>query len=112
MPKTLLVTGATGQQGRALIKALSTLVENDDNDAQYHILALTRSRSSVAAKPLAADQKCVTVVEGDLNNRDSIIKIFDDAQKSDLGAIWGVFAVLAYPGLGQNGDGEEAQGKV
>ena len=64
MPKTLLVTSATGQQGRALIKALSTLVENDDNDAQYHILALTRSRSNVAAKPLAADQNMLQLLRG------------------------------------------------
>jgi uncharacterized protein YbjT (DUF2867 family) len=99
MPKTILVIGATGQQGKALITALSP-VENGDPDTQYHILALTRSRSSVAARSLA-DRKYATLVEGDLNDRDSIVKIFDDAQKSDLGAIWGVFAVLAYPGLGK-----------
>lgn len=45
---------------------------------------------------------------------DSVRSVFEDA-KGDGGAgdgIWGVFAVLVYPGLGKVADGEEAQGKV
>jgi hypothetical protein len=36
-------------------------------------------------------------------------KVYEDAKGS--GGIWGVFCVLAFPGLGANADGEERQGK-
>jgi hypothetical protein len=54
--------------------------------------------------------KHVTVVQGDLDSPESIRRIFED--QKDKGGIWGVFSVLAFPGLGANADGEERQGKV
>lgn len=95
----------------ALIHALDPAIHSDDasmGDA-FHILALTREASSPSGKSLASHGH-VTVVEGDLDSISSIRKIFEDAKSQ--GGIWGVFCVLAFPGLGANADGEEAQGKV
>ena len=104
--KTILVTGATGRQGKALIYALAG---DSDSEPGFHILALTRKAAAPSAKQLS-QEKNVTVVEGDLNSPDSVRKIFED--NKDKGGIWGVFCVLAFPGLGANADGEEKQGKV
>ncbi|KAG6820506.1 hypothetical protein H0H93_016313 [Arthromyces matolae] len=103
--KVLLVTGATGRQGKALIAALHTDTTSRD---QFHILALTRNARSAAAKELTL-YKDVEIVEGDLDKPESIRIIFNEAK--GRGNIWGVFMVLAFPGLGANADGEEQQGK-
>src|SRR6202034_1979612 len=109
--RNVLVTGATGKQGTALIKALlhpktpSTL----NTEPQYHIYALTRKASGPGAAYLLAEEN-MTLVEGNLDDPSSISTIFDSAQSQ--GGIWGVFAVLAFPGLGANADGEERQGKM
>jgi uncharacterized protein YbjT (DUF2867 family) len=109
--RNILVTGATGKQGTALIKALlyPTVPGKPDTEHHYHIYALTRKASGPNAAHLPAEES-VTLVEGDLDIPESISKIFDEAKTN--GGIWGVFAVLAYPGLGANADGEEKQGKV
>lgn len=110
MSRTILITGATGKQGGALIGALrsaSSVLPETDN---FRILALTRKASNPRARLLSQDHN-IEVVEGDLNSLESIRKVFESAQKS-YGGVWGVFCVLAYPGLGANADGEERQGKV
>ncbi|PLB51298.1 NAD(P)-binding protein [Aspergillus steynii IBT 23096] len=107
MTRTILVTGATGQQGTSLIAALRP---RDTDSADYRVLALSRSKTSPSAKHLV-QEKHVTVVEGDLNDRVSIARVFQEARDGD-GTIWGVFMVLAFPGLGKNADAEEAQGKL
>jgi uncharacterized protein YbjT (DUF2867 family) len=110
--RTVLITGATGKQGRAVIHAL--LSPAAAPGPEYHVIALTRSTSSAPAQHLLEAEKDnlpqITLKEGDLDKRDSVRKIFVDAAAD--GGIWGVYAVLAYPGLGANADGEEAQGKV
>ncbi|KAH7357072.1 hypothetical protein BKA65DRAFT_496150 [Rhexocercosporidium sp. MPI-PUGE-AT-0058] len=125
MRRDIVVTGATGKQGLALIKALlhpavdanrspNTASGNPESEVEehtYHIYAVTRNASSPGAKRLAETEEHVTVVEGDLDVPDSIRKIFDSA-KEDGHGIWGVFAVLAFPGLGVQADGEERQGKL
>ncbi|KAF5372727.1 hypothetical protein D9757_011639 [Collybiopsis confluens] len=118
-PKLVLVTGATGRQGRALIHALlnpssltgsaPTSQSSSDSDPEFHILALTRKASSPSAKSLGS-QPNVTIVEGNLDSLASIRLIFENAKSK--GGIWGVFCVLAFPGLGANADGEEVQGKA
>ncbi|KAI9039311.1 NAD(P)-binding protein [Aspergillus affinis] len=110
MPKAILVTGATGQQGASLIAALRPS-EATNTAAEYHVLALTRSKFSPSADHLSREEH-VSVVEGDLNDRASVTRIFEDANKGEGGGIWGVFMVLAFPGLGKNADGEETQGKL
>ncbi|KAE9407574.1 NAD(P)-binding protein [Gymnopus androsaceus JB14] len=114
--KLILVTGATGRQGKALINALSlnpparegSSAESSDSE-NFHFLALTRKASSPSANFLASQSR-VTVVEGNMDSIPSIRKIFEDAKSQ--GGIWGVFCVLAFPGLGANADGEEAQGML
>lgn len=123
--RTILITGATGQQGQALIAALRPRDHNSNSnlnsatasaalaseaEIEYHVLALTRNKNSDIAKRLAGE-KHVSIVEGDLSQRESIRKIFEDAQ-SEGDRIWGVFAVMAYPGLNKDAEGEERQGKV
>ena len=101
--KTILVLGATGKQGGSVIKHLT-------GNAGFQLLALTRNPASPTASRLS-DIANVTVVQGDLDNPDSIRKLF--SHQKDLGLpIWGVFSVLEYPGLGASTAGEEAQGKV
>ena len=109
--RNILVVGATGKQGTALIKALlNPNIPNAPNtEHHYHIYALTRKASSHSAAYLLAEES-VTLVEGNLDSPSSISAIFDSAKTK--GGIWGVFAVLAYPGLGANADGEERQGKL
>jgi NAD(P)-dependent dehydrogenase (short-subunit alcohol dehydrogenase family) len=108
--RNIVVAGATGKQGQALIRALLDPTEPSP-EQDWHIIALTRRASSPAAKRLAeANPSNLTIVEGDLENRDSIVKIFEDVKKD--GGIWGVFCVLAFPGMGVEASGEELQGKV
>ncbi|KAL2073586.1 hypothetical protein VTL71DRAFT_10912 [Oculimacula yallundae] len=132
MRRNILVTGATGKQGQALIKALlqppsdsnsgpgsgdargETAAQPDLESHTYHIYALTRNTTSPASKHLASlSSENLTLVQGDLDISSSIREIFTKAKDdSAVGGIWGVFAVLAYPGLGAEADGEEYQGKM
>jgi hypothetical protein len=96
-----------GRQGTSLIHAFRPGL--DDEDSEFHVLALTRNAKGPIAKSIASD-KYVTVVEGDLDDPGSLRKVFEDAIAK--GGIWGVFAALSYPGLGANADGEERQGIV
>ncbi|MCJ1477436.1 hypothetical protein MMC13_006107 [Lambiella insularis] len=96
-PKQILVTGATGKQGRGVINALLLVAQTHD----FHILALTRAKTSKAAISLASNPN-VTLVEGDLDNPDAIFK-------TAISPIWGVFSVqIASPGSTT----EEKQGKA
>jgi uncharacterized protein YbjT (DUF2867 family) len=61
----MLVTGATGQQGGAVIDALLAM-----KPASLEVRALTRNPSSEKAKEL--ESRGVTLVRGDLENRDSV----------------------------------------
>ncbi|KAG7091724.1 hypothetical protein E1B28_008125 [Marasmius oreades] len=104
--KVILVTGATGRQGRSFINALTA---STDSGPRYHVLALTRNSKQPSAKGITSEH--VAVVQGNLDAPESIRKIFEN-QKNEGQAIWGVFCVLAFPGLGVNADGEEKQGKM
>jgi len=110
--RIILVAGATGQQGGALIRSLlSPDVGNQAVD--YHILALTRNTSSAAAKELYETySERVAIVQGDLDDPASIRKIFEDTKTEGRVGIWGVYSVMSYPGLGASTEPEERQGKV
>lgn len=99
-PKTILITGATGKQGSAVIDALLAHAPENDNGPLFNILAVTRDRSSRSAQALARNPK-VSLIEGDLAEPDAI---FDQAT-ADGARIWGVFAVQV------NSPNEERQGK-
>ncbi|MCB9895369.1 MAG: NmrA/HSCARG family protein [Planctomycetes bacterium] len=88
--KTILITGATGQQGGAVLKHLKS--------RGFKLRALTRNPDSDKAKALGSG---VEVVKGDLNDEASL--------KAALKGAWGVFAVQNTWEAGV--EGEEAQGK-
>ncbi|KAH7141422.1 nucleoside-diphosphate-sugar epimerase family protein [Dactylonectria estremocensis] len=102
MSRAILVTGATGKQGGSVINAL--LARN----APFKILAVTRDASSPSAKRLAAKSSAISVVQGNLDDTESL---FRNAKKATELPIWGVFSVQAPP-LKKGGAAiEEVQGK-
>jgi uncharacterized protein YbjT (DUF2867 family) len=88
----VLVTGATGKQGGATIRHLL-------KHGGFRIRAMTRKRSSDAAKALAG--LGVEVVAGDLNDKGSL--------ETAVSGAWGVFGVQNSWEAGV--EGEEEQGK-
>jgi len=89
--RTILITGATGQQGGALTRALL--------GKGFNLRAMTRKPDGDAAKALA--QKGVQVVAGDLDDAESV--------KKALAGVWGMFAVQNTWEAGV--EKEEEQGK-
>ena len=89
--KTILVTGATGQQGGAVAHELLA--------RGHRVRAMTRKPDSAAARKLAA--LGAEVVAGDLNDEASLGK--------PLAGAWGAFAVQNTWEAGV--EGEEEQGK-
>ena len=98
--RKILIAGATGKQGLSLVCTF--------RNSTFQVLALTHDPTGPKAKGLV-NEPHVEVVQGDLDNSESIQRIFDMREK---GSIWGVFMVLTFPGLGANADGEEWQGIV
>lgn len=82
MSRAILVTGATGKQGGAVVQAL--LASSRRND--FTIYALTRSGDSPAAKRLAAKSESIKLVQGDLDHVDAIFKATPEPY-------WGVFSM-------------------
>ncbi|WP_306056879.1 NmrA/HSCARG family protein [Natronococcus wangiae] len=64
MATSVLVTGATGNQGGAVVDHLL------ESDEAFDVYGLTRDASSDAARELA--ERGVTMVEGDLNEKESL----------------------------------------
>jgi uncharacterized protein YbjT (DUF2867 family) len=89
--RTILITGATGQQGGAVLRALA--------GSGFALRAMTRKPESDAAKALAAAG--ATVVRGDLDDPASVSAALEGA--------WGAFAVQNTWEAGV--EKEEAQGK-
>ena len=77
-PKTIFVTGATGNQGGAVARSLI--------NKGFKVKALTRNPSSVSAQALEKLQ--TEIVKGDLNNTDTFHNHIRDVD--------GIFAVLTY----------------
>ncbi|KAF7296073.1 NmrA-like family domain-containing protein 1 [Mycena kentingensis (nom. inval.)] len=104
--RIILVMGATGHQGQALIRSLLR-----PSDADFRVLALTRNAKSPAATRLQQRWPApnLQLVEADLLDIDSVRRVFTNAASE--GGVWGVFSVVAFPGLGQSADGVEKQGK-
>jgi uncharacterized protein YbjT (DUF2867 family) len=99
--RKILVTGATGKQGGALVDAL---VANPP-PYPHEILALTRNTDSSTAKALASKSKNITLVAGDLNDCDAIF-----AKAGGPGSVWGVFSMQLQAML-QKGMGEDVEEK-
>jgi len=98
MNRSLLITGATGKQGGAVINAL--LAAN----AKFDILAVTRDTTSASAQKLVAKSSNIKLVQGNLDDPEALFKTAESQVKSP---IWGVFSVQTPPATK-----EEKQGKA
>ncbi|KAK6356234.1 hypothetical protein TWF718_000606 [Orbilia javanica] len=98
MSKAILITGATGKQGGAVIRNLIKA------NANFEILALTRDAKSSSAQKLSGLSPKIKLVVGDLNQSDNV---FQKAKEVTKLPVWGVFSVQAAIGNGS----EEKQGK-
>ncbi|KAL8885263.1 MAG: hypothetical protein Q9215_006859 [Flavoplaca cf. flavocitrina] len=96
MSKTLLITGATGKQGRACIESLLS----SPSPSSFKILALTRNASSPSATRLAQRAPQIQLIQGDLND---CPRIFDSISQP----VHGVFGMTT-----PMGGKEEEQGKA
>ncbi|KAH8087139.1 NAD(P)-binding protein [Cristinia sonorae] len=103
----ILVVGATGKQGQAFIRAL-TRGPGEPPLFPVRVLALTRYPNSPRALALQKNRPWLELVRGNLDSRDSIKQVFVHA--GGKGAIWGMFVVLAFAGLGESTEGEAVQG--
>ncbi|RSM11458.1 hypothetical protein CEP52_003027 [Fusarium oligoseptatum] len=90
--KTLLVTGATGKQGGAVISSILASTQ-----ASFNIIAVTRNSASDGARRLAT-LPGISVVEGEFSDVSAIF--------AQVGPVWGVFSVLV------NSNDEERHGKA
>lgn len=95
--RNILVVGATGKQGGAVINALLNFPSNTTT-IPFHILAVTRNTHSEKARSFASNQN-ITVVQGGLTIPSSIFEAHQP--------IYGVFCVTV---PGKAGD-EEKQAK-
>lgn len=84
MSRVVLITGATGKQGSAVVKSL--LQAKSD----FTILAVTRNPNSPAAQELKNTSPNILLVQGDLNDASAI---FENARKAMPGSIWGVYSI-------------------
>jgi len=96
----VLVTGATGQQGGATLRAL---VKANEPHPKFEILAVTRNPDSGSAKALAKLPN-VKLVKGDLDDAPAIFVA--------AGHVDAVFSVQIAVGNGATPDTEERQGKA
>jgi uncharacterized protein YbjT (DUF2867 family) len=90
--KTILVIGATGQQGGAVVRQLLA--------KGWQVRALSRNLKKPAVQTLI--EKGVTVMQGDLDDAGSL--------RRALEGVYGVFSVITVPDEGP--EGEERQGKA
>ena len=102
MSGPILITSATGRQGRATIRALLALPSPPKT-----ILAVTRSAASAGAQKLASSSPSIKLVEGTL---DDVPTLFKTAKEIAGESIWGVLSVQLPQGMGTTN--EAAQGKA
>lgn len=89
MTRDILITGATGQQGRATIHALYRTLENTQQLDETRILALTRSISSEKSRALRSKYPSLVLVQGDPQSPQQIFE--------DHPSISSVFVVTVPP---------------
>ncbi|KAG9253973.1 uncharacterized protein F5Z01DRAFT_723883 [Emericellopsis atlantica] len=91
--KNLLITGATGKQGGAVVASILAC----EQASSFNIIGVTRDSTSNGAKKLAS-LPGVSVVEGSFSDIPAIF--------AKVGPVWGVFSVQV------NSDDEERSGKA
>ncbi|KAF4556706.1 Hypothetical protein D9617_1g085850 [Elsinoe fawcettii] len=104
-PYPVLVTGATGKQGGSVVDALLACPRAQD----FLILAVTRDVGSAAAKRLQDKGTNVRVVKGNL---DDVPGLFEAAEETAGGKVWGVYSVQVSMGKGVTFESEVRQGKT
>ncbi|KAH7248949.1 uncharacterized protein BKA55DRAFT_691059 [Fusarium redolens] len=100
MSRAVLICGATGKQGGAV---LDQLVKQN---ADLEILAVTRNPNSPSARKLIQKSSNIKLVQGDLSDAATIFK---NAREVTKQSIWGVFSVQSP--MGQGDGAEVAQGR-
>lgn len=109
--RNVLVVGATGKQGSAVIHHLLAQPRSATTP-DWRVWALTRGTSSPAARKLQSDGTGrLELVEGDLEDAARIRSVFETVAAAD-GGLWGVFVAITFPGLGVKDDRERVQGIV
>ncbi|KAL4729444.1 hypothetical protein ACLX1H_003864 [Fusarium chlamydosporum] len=103
MSRAVIICGATGKQGGAV---LNRLVKQN---ADFKILAVTRNAKSPSAQRLLGKSPNIKLVQGDLADPAAIFKT---AKSVTDKPIWGVFSVQVPVGFNQGGGGEVGQGKA
>lgn len=101
MAKNLLITGATGNQGGAVIEALA-------NNPDFTLLAQTRNGTGSGADKLRSKGQNIKIVEG---HQDDAAALFKTAQEVAGGPLYGVYSVQISMGKGVTYDGEIKQGQ-
>lgn len=94
--RTILITGATGKQGKGVLDAIAAL-PSQNSSTPFHILAMVRDPSSSGAQALTKLPN-VSVIQGDLNDSKAVFKSYAKP-------VWGVYSVQI------NSENELAQGK-
>jgi len=105
MSKVLLITGATGKQGGAVVDAL--LESPSFSSSTYTIVGVTRNPESTSAQKLAGKSSAIKVIQGDFND---IQALFKTASEVTALPVWGVFSIQVPMGKGTT-DTEEKFGK-
>ncbi|KAF4629708.1 hypothetical protein G7Y89_g8432 [Cudoniella acicularis] len=104
--KPLLITGATGKQGSAVISALFSPAFSNHS---FQVLAVTRNPTSPSSQSLLSKYPSIKLVSGDL---DDVASIFKNALEVTKGEpIWGVYSVQVSMGKGVTFESEVTQGK-
>lgn len=103
MPKAILVTGATGKQGGAVVDALL-----GQKATEFSILAVTRDTNSASAKRLASKSPSIRLIQGNLDNVPGLLQ---EAQNTHGQPIWGVYSVQVSMGKGVTIESEVHQGQ-
>ncbi|KAI0103849.1 hypothetical protein GGR51DRAFT_573109 [Nemania sp. FL0031] len=102
--KVILVTGATGKQGGAVLDALV-----NQKGEEFTIVGATRDITAPGAKKLGSKGYQIKLVEGNL---DDVATLFTRAQQLAGAPIWGVYSVQVSMGKGVTSEGEVKQGKA
>jgi uncharacterized protein YbjT (DUF2867 family) len=108
--KAILITGATGKQGGALLEQLAS----HPSHSQYTLLAVTRDANSGSAKKIVGRHPDVKLVQGNLDDCPALFASAKVALK-EAGKeqkIWGVYSVQVSLGKNVTHESEIVQGKA
>ncbi|EOA83980.1 hypothetical protein ACJQWK_00638 [Exserohilum turcicum] len=108
--KAILVTGATGKQGGAVLDQLASYPSN----SQFTLLAVTRDVNSGSAKKIVERHPQVKLVQGNLDDPQALFASAKAALKEaeQEEKIWGVYSVQVSLGKNVTHESEVIQGNA